>query len=109
MARRQGFEPGPVHVGFVADKVSLGRSFRRVRIVAKSAYQLRHVRQSVPRYQCLIVAGDKFAPRALVCNTKYFYTVDGDVQLNNTQKNALLRFQWDEGYENAPQPYVLRT
>jgi hypothetical protein len=28
--RRSGFDPGPVHVGFVVDKVALGQVFPRV-------------------------------------------------------------------------------
>jgi hypothetical protein len=28
--RRPGFDPGPVHVGFVVDKVALGQGFPRV-------------------------------------------------------------------------------
>jgi hypothetical protein len=78
MARRPGFEPGPDHVGFVSDKVSLERSFGHIRIVA-STYQLGHVRQSVRRYQFLIVADDIYSPQQPLCATQYIYTVEGDV------------------------------
>jgi hypothetical protein len=64
MTQRPGFEPGPVHVRFVADKVSTERSFGHNRIVAKSTYLPRHVRPFVSRFQFLIVADDIDSPQA---------------------------------------------
>lgn len=55
--------------------MSLGLSFRRVRIVAKSAYQLRHVRPSVRRYQCLIFASDINSPQEALCATLNIFTL----------------------------------
>jgi hypothetical protein len=67
MAQMPGFEPGPVHVGFMADKVSLERSFGHIRIITKNTYLPRHVRpcQQVSVPHCC--RRHKFAPSAFVC------------------------------------------
>lgn len=75
MARRPWFEPGPVHVGFVADKVSLGRTFRCEKRV--SASQRPSVCPQLAVSHCY--RRHKLAPRALVCNTQYIYTADVDM------------------------------
>ena len=46
--------------------------------------------------------------KALLCNAQYFYIVDGDVCLNNTQ-NTLLLVHHNNGYVNAPHGYLKRT
>jgi len=43
-------------------------------------------------YGSLIFAGDirKFTIKALLCNTEWFYIVDGDVYLSNTHRIVFL-------------------
>ena len=43
---------------------------------------------------------------ALLCNTQYFYIVDGDMCLNNKQ-NTFLLVHHNNGYVNAPHGYLM--
>jgi len=35
---------------------------------------------------CIDAGGHKFAIKALLCNTQYFYRADSDMSLNNTHR-----------------------
>jgi hypothetical protein len=59
--------------------------------------------------------GHKFAIKALLCYTQYFYRVDSDISLNNTHRmfrwtthiECILAFPVQNGCANAPQRYVI--
>jgi hypothetical protein len=52
-----------------------------------------------------VAGGIHWPLRELLCSTQYFYIVDSDTYLKNTE-HALLRFHCNNSYANVSQPHV---